>query len=241
MDSVITLLMAALNPLHDLVLKLWGYLPSIVTALVLLLVGSFLARYGRIMMMRLMDILHVDEYARRIEAHHVLQRLGLGSSLTKVSGIVVFAVIMVAFLMASANAVGLSIVDEFLRRFLGFMPRLIAVVMVMGGGLYLGSLIERIVYRSANANHIRGSEALSRGTYGLMVLFSGFMALQILGIDTGILFQSMRIIIASVGLGCAIAFGVAFGMAGRDAAGRWIHDLTPKHDNHRTGRKKARA
>jgi hypothetical protein len=130
--------------------------------------------------------------------------------------------------MGAAEAVGFSAVPDFLYRIVAFAPRLIGAVLVLGGGLYLGDLIGRLVFRAADANRIRGAEALMRVTHGLVVIFSGLLAMDHLGIDRSILTDSMHIIVASIGLGCAIAFGVAFGMAGKDSAEKWIRDLTPR-------------
>ena len=113
---------------------------------------------------------------------------------------------------------------------------MVSIVLIMGVGLYLGRMISGIVHNMALANHVRGAEALSKGTFGIMVVFSGIMALRLLGIEIGILFDSMQIIIAAVGLGCALAFGISFGMAGKEAAARWIHDLSPRHDVKRENR-----
>lgn len=230
MESVIILIMAALEPLQALAMKLGAYVPSILASLLLLLAGVFIGRHVRRLLERLLTIIRTDEYSRKLGLSHLLQRLGMGSSLTRLIGIVVYMLIFIAFLLAASDVIGLSIVSVFLHEVMGFMPKLIAVVIVLGGGLFLGDLVGHITYRSASANHVKGAEALSKVAYGLLVIFSGFLALRILGIDISILNQSMKLIIGSIGLGCAIAFGVAFGMAGRDTAAKWIRDLEPKHD-----------
>jgi hypothetical protein len=221
-------IMAALSPLMALSMSVVAFLPAMVAGIVLLLVGALAAHWLRVLVERVLKMLTIDEVSHRAGVSAVLARLGMGTSLIHLIGVVVHTTLIVAFLLASANAFGLGIVPEYLRRVVGFLPTLMAVVLVLGGGLFLGDLTGGIVRRAADANHVRGSEALMRITHGLLVLFSGLIALEILGIDIRIFLDSMPIIVGAVGLGCAIAFGVAFGMAGRDTAERFIRDITPR-------------
>lgn len=229
MDSAIALFIAALEPLRVLALKVYAFVPSVAFGLLLLLLGAFLAVFMRGIVERVLDMIRLDEHVKQIGVPDILRRLGLGGSLTRLSGIVVYSMIILAFIVSAANAVGLTVVMDFLREVARFMPTLIAVLIVMGGGLFLGNIAGHIVHNAATANRIRGAEALSRLAYGLMILFSGLMSLRLLGVDLSILNSSIRIILGSIGLGFALAFGIAFGMAGRDTAAKLIRDLTPRH------------
>ena len=228
METALNFVMAALEPLRGLSLRLAGILPALAAGVLLLLIGAVAGHWLRVLVERVMKAAKVDDLFRRVGLSGILTRLGLGSSMTQLVGIVVHAVLILAFVVAAAEAAGFTIVNQFLARMLSFAPSLIAAVFVMGAGLFLGELAGGVVHRAATANRVRGADAIMRMTHGLVVIAAGLMALEVLGIDTRIFLDSMRIIIASIGLGCAIAFGVAFGLAGRDAAERWIRDLTPK-------------
>jgi hypothetical protein len=200
-----------------------------VAALLLLFVGALLAHGLRTLTEHVLDMLKIDDHARRIGFDGVLARLGLGSHVARLIGIVVHATIVMAFILGAADVMRFSFVSEYLDRLLVFGPSLIAAIVVLGGGLFLGDLFGRIVHSAAEANHIRGSDVLMRITHGIVVIFSGIIALERLGIDVRMIYENyMNVIVITVGAGCAIAFGVAFGMAGKDTAGRLISDLTPK-------------
>lgn len=229
MDMIQGFLMAALAPLQSLTLKIWAVLPAVAASLLLLLVGAFAGHWLRYLTEHAFRMLNVDDYVRRVGLSNIIARLGLGPHLTPVAGVVVYAIVLLAFILGAAEAMGLPIVSDYLHRVVAFCPRLISAVLVMGGGLYIGDLAGRIVHRAAEANRIRGSEALVKITHGILVIFSGIIALETLGIDVRVFFTDfLQILVAAVGLGCAIAFGVSFGMAGRDSAEKWIRDLTPK-------------
>ena len=228
MDTILNLASTALTPLYTLCGRIWAVFPGVVSALILLVVGGMVSYWLRYGVEEIMKAIRIDDYVQRVGLANVLKRLGLGTSLTHVTGVVVFTTIVLAFILGAADAVGLTIVPEYLHRLVAFFPQLTGVTVVMAAGLFLGDIAGRIVFRAAEANRVRGSEALMRMTHGLMVLFSTVLSLEILNIPVRVFLDSMPIILGAIGLGCAIAFGVAFGMAGRDMAGRWIKDLTPR-------------
>lgn len=228
MEMMLNAVVSALSPLKTLSLSLWAVTPAIVTALVLLLVSLWGCYWVRVSVDQVFKMARVDDYARKLGLSTVLYRLGLGPSLTHLTATVISAVVFLAFLLGAAEIIGLTVVPDFLRRVVAHGPAVFGAVLILGGGLYLGEAAGRILFRAADANHVKGAEALMRVTHGLVVVFSSIMALEYLGVNLSILADSMQIIIASIGLGCAIAFGVAFGMAGKETAERWIRDLTPK-------------
>lgn len=228
MDTMLSLVTAALTPLHMLGSKIMAVLPAVCAALLLLFVGGFIAHWLRYLTEHVLDMLSIDDYSRRIGFGRIPERLGLGSNLTRLCGVVVYATIVMAFILGAADVLGFSFVMDYFTRLLDFGPSLIAAIVVLGAGLYIGDLAGRIVHSAAEANRIRGAEVMMRITHGVVVIVSGIIACEHLGIDLRILLDHMNVIVAGIVLACAIAFGVSFGMAGRDTAGRVISDLTPK-------------
>lgn len=228
MDTILNIPAMALTPLFELSGKISAFLPAVVAAGVLLLVGGLAAYWIRYVVDHTLDSIKLDDLAHKTGVSGVLSRLGLGPSLVHLIGVVVHGVIILACVLGAGEALGIPVISEYLNRVLLFLPKLIGVTVVMGGGLFLGDIAGRIVHRCADANRIKGAEGLMKMIHGLVVLFSFLMALEIVGFPLQVITDSMQMIVAAIGLGCAIAFGVAFGMAGRDTAGKWIKDLTPK-------------
>jgi len=229
MDTMLELFLNALNPLRTIIMRLLVIAPPLVMGGVVLLVGLWACHWFRTLVDYISKITEADDVARKIGLSTVLYRLGLGPSVAHLAGIAVTSVIVLGTLLAAADVAGFTVLREFLRRTVDLAPRIMGVIVMLGGGLFIGDRAGRIVCRAADANHVKGSEALMRVTHGLVVFFSSLMALEYLGFDLTILTSSMNIILASIGLGCAIAFGVAFGMAGKDSAEKWIRDLTPRN------------
>jgi hypothetical protein len=228
MDSFLVTILSAMTPLTDLAKRILELLPSLLGAVVLILVGTFVGRWLRHMVEHGLKLAKLDMYTDMIGLGKVFTRLGLGHSLTNIIGFLVYWFVIGASLLSAADTVRLVVVSEFLDKVIRFMPNLIASVVVLGSGLFLGQFVGTIAHRAATANNIRGAEMLSRITYGVLVIFAGVLSLRCLGIDISFLTQYMQIVVGCIGLGVAIAFGVAFGIAGKDAAGRMINGVFKK-------------
>lgn len=228
MEPLINVIMAALTPLIHFGERLIAVFPGYAAALLLLLVGGVLATWLRSLVEEALRMIRIDDYCQRIRLSEVLRRLGLGPSLTHLFGVLVFATVALAFLLGAAEVGELPIIPDFLHRIVGFVPKLIGVAVVLGGGMFVGDIAGGIIYRASEANHIRGSETLMRVMHGIVVIFSGFMALEILDFPLHYITDALPTILSHLGLGIAVAIGVAFGMAGRDMAGRVIRDMTPR-------------
>jgi hypothetical protein len=200
----------------------------VLAALILLLAGSFISRWLRVAIEKALHLTKLDEYSEKAGFSEVLRKLGVGQSPVSILGFLVYWLVFLAFLLSAADIVELTVVSEFLERVVMFMPKLIASILIMGGGLFLGHFLSEITGNAAKANNLSGAEALAKATQVVVVIFAAIMALERLGIDTSILSQTVQILLTSAGFGLALAFGVAFGLAGKDFAGKYIEKFTKK-------------
>lgn len=228
MDTILQYPLAVLSSLQELTLQVWTALPNLIAGILLLVVGLFIGHWVRTLSDTVLKAVRADDYSRQLGLSTVLTRLGLGASLMNLIGMVAYVTILIPFVLVSADAVHFTTASEFMRRTVEFLPRCAAAIFVLGVGLYLGDVLGRMVHRAADANRIKGSETLMRATHAVMVIFSGIVGLEYLGVDIMVINNYLPIVIGSLGLGFAIAMGVSFGLAGRDSAERWIRDLTPK-------------
>ncbi len=218
-------LMAILvEPFQQLLGSILVKIPSILSAFVLLLIGMVIARFARIGVEKFFKITKLDNYTEQIKINELTARLGFGDSPGFVIGFLVYWLIILVFLVSAANVVELTVVSHLMQRFVLFIPKLIGAVLVLAGGLLLGHFFSEIVHNAATANKLDGAVALSKAVRFTVVVFAAIMALEQIGIGTDIITSSIQIIIAAIGLGLALAFG----LGGRDAAGDVIKNFVAR-------------
>lgn len=202
-----------------------GAIPTLAAALLLLLVGMFLARAVRTLIEVSLGKLRLDDHTSRVGINEVLSRLGLGKSPTFAVAWVAHWFILFLFIVSAANAMNMPVVSELLERFVGVLPSLIAAVLILFGGLLFGRLISHILRNAALANSIRGGAAVAVAAQAVAIGASGIIALEQIGVRPQILIPTVQIFIGSIGLAVAIAIG----LGAKDLAAEYLRDLLRPH------------
>lgn len=218
------------GPIQHLFVGTLSKLSAVLMALLLLLVGMVVARGVRAGIEKFLTFLQLDEYTEKIKLNELFARLGFGRSPAFILGFLVYWLIVLVFLVSAANVVQLTVVSELLQKFVLFVPRLIGAILVLAGGLLLGHFLSEIVLNAATANKIHGAMALSKVAQFVVIVFASIIALEQIGIDTTVLTSSIQIILAAIGLG----FSIAFGLGGRDVAAEIIRNFAIKRSGEGT-------
>lgn len=211
-------------PLRELARRFLDWLPGFLAAFVLLFVGLVLARALRTLVERALARAGVDARLGSVGINELLTRMGLGGSPTFAAGFVAYWFVLLAFIVTAANAVDLPVVSQLLERFLNFLPSLVAAILILFGGLLFARFLSRVVANAAQANDLGDGELLAKAAYAIVLCFAGLMALEQLGIQMLLVSASIQIVLASVGLALALAFG----LGGRDIAAEYLRELLKK-------------
>lgn len=210
----LTMMALVTDPTHQVLGTILRMLPGVAAALLLLLAGMVVARLVRAAIEKFLAFAHVDHYTEKMKLNEVLARLGLERSPAFVVEFMVYWLIILVFVVSAANAMQLTVVVQFLERVVVFMPKLIGAVLVVAGGLLLGSFLGEIVRNASTANKIHEAAAFAKVVRFTVLVFASIMALEQVGINATTITSSVQIILATIGLGLALAFG----LGGRDVA-----------------------
>jgi hypothetical protein len=202
-----------------------GAIPTLAAALLLLLVGMFLARAIRTLIEVALGKIRLDDHTSRIGINEVLSRLGLGKSPTFALAWVAHWFILFLFIVSAANAMNMPVVSELLERFLGVLPSMIAAVLILFGGLLFGRLVAHILRNAATANSIRGGAAVAVAAQTVAIGAAGIIALEQIGVRPQILIPTVQIFVGSIGLAVAIAIG----LGAKDLAAEYLRELVRPH------------
>jgi len=218
-----------MGPVQQLLSEILVKAPAVLAALLLLLIGMVVGKVARTAAEKFFKFVHMDEYSEKVKINELLSRLGFGHSPAFVIGFLVYWLIILVFLVSAANAVQLTVVSQLLERFVLFVPKLIGSVLVVAGGSLLGHFFGEIVLNAATVNKLDSAVAFSKVVRIAVVVFAGVMALEQIGIDTTIVTSSIQIILGTIGLGLAIAFGIG----GKDVAAEIVKNFVARQSQRR--------
>jgi small-conductance mechanosensitive channel len=210
------------------------YFPNIVGASALLLIGWIVARLLRFITRRLVSQLN------RFVPSRILGRELKSTRVDKVTSDVVSAVVFWAvflfFVAAATEALGLTVVTSALGSLAGYLPTLLAAVLVVLAGLVTGNIGQSLVTRTAASASIGYAETLGRMVKVTVLLLAVVVALDQIGIDSTLLILVTAIVIGMILGGLALAFGVgARTMVSNLLASHYLHQAFQVGQNIRLG------
>ena len=191
---------------QNLVGDLIGAAPKIISGIILVLLAWMVAKLiekgVRIMMVRT----KFDSVLGKVGVDTALQQLGLRQSLSDVIPRVVYFLLLFLFARSLADTVGLTAISEAIGTFLGFVPNMVAALLILLVGSAVGRFAGNTVARSAESSGLDFAPALGRVLFVAVI-----MAMAQLRIDTEI----VRLVTALSMAGAALAFGLCFGLGSR--------------------------
>jgi len=186
-----------------------AFLPNLIAAAVIFVVGLFVAKALGKLTERGLRAVGLD---RRQSMHKLL---GEGRSLERVprvGGQAVFWVLGLITVGLAVDALHLAWLSAGVARVIGYLPDVLAAGLVVGCGYLAGNFAYRALARRDNSS----AALMPRLARGAIFALAGFMALQQLGIATAIVTTAFTVGIAAI----AVAGAIAFGLGNRELAGR---------------------
>ncbi len=213
--------------------ELWGgvypFIPKLVLAIVIFIVGWAVGSLLGQVVAQIVRSLKIDNLLKSAKVDEVLKRAGFNLDSGRFLGALVEWFVILVFLVASLDVLGLTQVNEFLRGVvLTYLPQVIVAVLILLVAVVIASAMQRVVVGAAMAAGIRSANFLGAVTKWAIWIFAVLMALLQLNI-AGVLIQSL---FQGVVVALSLAFGLSFGLGGQQAAAEFLDKVKSEIKSH---------
>lgn len=182
------------------------FLPTVLAALGLLLVGWVLARLLRALSARIISRLYRLLPSRAFQRE--LKTSGMEQLASNVVAGLVFWVVFLFFFAAATETLGLPVISTLLSGLARYLPNVLAAVLIVVSGVVLGNLARGAIITAAASARLVYGELLGRTAQVILWLIAGVIAVDQIGIDSTFLMVSLGIVLWAVISGAALAFGL---------------------------------
>jgi len=215
----------------DLVSTLGEFVPQLVGAAVVLLAALVVALLLRRLMARFLESIGLDDLFERTGAANSLWRLGYGDGPSRLIGTVLFWGVVLTGVAGALSVLGLSSLQATMQEIVDLSGRiLVALVILIAGTMGAGWLAELVAREAARAE-LRGASAFRRIVFATVAVIAALLAAAQLGLKTYVLIILAVIVLSTIGLVTAFAFGQGLALlSGNIAAGRYVQDGTTLGD-----------
>lgn len=202
------------GPAISMLNNILAMIPNIIVAIVLILVGVFLAKWLKGVVVSLLENLGVNSLA---------EKMGFGgrsttsTSVAQVIGTIVQIIVILLFVSEALQVANLEFMASLATAIFAYLPMVIAAIIILAVGFWLANMAERLVGSVLVDGAGQPSALRHIAKYAILGL-AFFMAISQLGIAPMIVNTAFLLILGAV----ALAFGLAFGLGGRETAARYL-------------------
>src|SRR5215217_1821339 len=191
------------------------YIPQLIGAIVILIVGYLIARALQAVVSRVLQAVGFDNWMERGGIKQFFDRAQTRETPATVLGRLVFWFVFIITITMAADALGIRQVSQVLAQLIAYIPSIIAAILILVLAALLANFLAGIV-RGAT-----GSELLANVARYAIIVYAAFAALTELGIAVQLTAPTFLILLGAAALAAAIAFG----WGGRDVA----KDIIERH------------
>ncbi len=206
-------------------LQLWdtmiAYLPNLLGAIVVFVLGILIAFVLRSVVEQAIKLLRIDDLAQKLEIRAQFERVGIHLHIGRLLGWIVKWFFIIVALIAATDILGWHQLTSYLQDIVLFIPNVIIAVIILLAGILLGNFVQGVVKSAVEAAQLASANFLSGIAKWAILVFSFMAALVQLQIAPDLI----RTLFTGLVFMLALSGGLAFGLGGRDQAEKFLARL----------------
>lgn len=199
-----------LNLLSEVLL----FIPRLIIAALILLVGYFIARIVRNLLTRALRALHFDDIANRAGVTRALELAGARMDAAEALANVAFWWIFLVFTEMAVDSLGLTQVTAFINSVLSYLPNVFVAILILIIGALLANVVAGLVRGVAAESGLSTANLLATAARWAILVFAFLAALTQLNVAQNMIL----ILVAAIAAMVALGGGLALGLGGADVA-----------------------
>jgi len=211
--------------------RLQAFAPNLLAMLVLLVTGAVVAGAVRLALAFVLPRLGVDRFAERSGIGDVARRAGLTRRPSRTIALAVAWIVLAVFVLLAVAALDLRVAVDLVARAFAWLPHLlVAIALLVAGGLVAGFARRSVLIAAVNAG-LPSARLLSSGAHAALFVLFAAMALDEVGLGQRVVLTAFAISFGGIVLALALAFGLAGKEIARESLERLLRRRGPEDED----------
>ncbi|OHA61963.1 MAG: hypothetical protein A2117_00140 [Candidatus Wildermuthbacteria bacterium GWA2_46_15] len=216
--------LVTVQALQDLWLGFLYSIPNLIGAVVVFVVGWVASSWAGWLVTKGLNLVKLNQLFAKGQWDEALERAGIKADVSGFVGQVCRWILVITFLLASVEILGLSQFASFLSRVTAWLPNVVVAVLMLVVAVIVSDILEKIAVASVTKAKIKSVHAVGIVVKWSIYLFAFLAILMQLGVAPSLVEIFFTGIVATM----VISGGLAFGLGGKDLAKELLEDLNRK-------------
>ena len=212
-----------INAWSEVWAKMAIYIPQLVGAIILLIIGLLIAKAIEKVAVQILKLARFDVLSEKAGIASILAKGEIKQTLSELLGVVIYWLLVLVAVIIALNTVGLT-ATGLLDKVAAYAGNVVLAIFVLVLGLFFAALIGSIVRTAASNAGVGTAKNLGQVAQIVIIVITILTVLPMLNVRTTIIDLAISIMLASAGLGLALAFG----LGSKDVAGRIVSEFVDK-------------
>ncbi len=210
-----------LDPLKSVVSIIGAYVPTVITVLAVLVIGTLIAGMVGKLLARVLKDIHTDKISHTIGLAKVLENGGVKRPVSDVVGSITTWVLMITVFVITAQVAGVTVIGTTTDGLMAYVPSVFTGGITLTIGILLAHVVSTFVRMVLTSTGMPKPEMIATFSKWAIVLMAVKAFIDHIGL--GFLLTGTPFVLILGGL--SLAIGLAFGLGGRDHATRYLDKL----------------
>ncbi len=207
---------------QDLWLTVIQFIPPILAAVVIFAIGWIVGMILARIVEQIVDVLRINDALKAAGLNDAAKEAGFTLNAGRILGTLVQWFVVIVFLVASLEILGLERVTIFLQQVvLLYLPQVIVAALILILAAVVAEVVKNVVVGSARAAGATSANLAGAVAKWAIWIFAVLAALNQLGVASAF----VQTVFTGLVVSLSLAFGLAFGLGGKEAAGRTIEKV----------------
>ena len=200
-----------LKTIKEQLMAMLEIIPSLLTALVVFLVGLILAKTLRRIIGRLLAKSGIDKLADRLNDIDLIASTEINIKPSAMIAGIVYYLVLFVFIMAAVDVLGMEAISDLMTDIINYIPKAISAFFVFLIGILFCDLIKKMVQTAFESLGIGSAKLLANVVFYFLFLNVALITLKQAELQTSFMENNISIILGGV----IFAFSIGYGLASR--------------------------
>lgn len=215
--------------LRNLWLQVVGFLPELLGAVIVLIVGLIIASGLEKIVERVVYYLKVDVLLRKLDVETYLHRANIELDSGHFLGKIVYWFMVIVFVLAAADILGFIALSAFLGAVLLYIPQVLVAFLILLATVVAAGFVKKLVEASVLSTRLHAAKFLGGMVWWAIFIFGFLTAVYQLGVATEII----NTVITGLIFMLALAGGLALGLGGKEEASNFLKKVRQEWEHRR--------